>query len=155
MNDQTLTIGQLAKTAGVPTSSVRFYERRGLLSPDLRSGSNYRLYGAATLERLRFLRAAQGAGFTLKDIALLLDFRDGNASPCREVQNLIEARLTEVDRQIEHLHHVRDVLGQWQNVCRRVERTGRCGVLEGLSHPGDRGSAEERGRKSRKPTQST
>jgi DNA-binding transcriptional MerR regulator len=142
MDDRTFTIGQLAKAVGVPTSSVRFYERRGLLKADRRSHGNYRLYGGATLERLRFIRAAQAAGFTLKDIGLLLDFRDGDVSPCREVQNVIGQRLARIDREIEHLHHVRDVLGQWLKVCRKTERTGQCGVLEGLSRPeecGDHG----------------
>lgn len=155
MDDQTHTIGQLAKAAGVPTSSVRFYERRGLLTPDQRTRGNYRLYGAAALERLRFIRAAQAAGFTLKDIALLLGFRDGDASPCREVQNVIEARLSKVDEEIEHLHHVRDVLGRWLKVCRRAERTGRCGVLEGLSQPGECGCSEGRRKKTQKPEETT
>jgi DNA-binding transcriptional MerR regulator len=154
-DDQTLTIGQLAKAVGVPTSSVRFYERRGLLSPDRRSRGNYRLYSGATLERLRFIRAAQAAGFTLKDIELLLDFRDGNASPCREVQHVIGVRLARVDREIEHLHHVRDVLGQWLKVCRKAERTGRCGVLDGLSRPEERSDSAEREEKPRKPREFT
>jgi DNA-binding transcriptional MerR regulator len=154
-DDQTLTIGQLAKAVGVPTSSVRFYERRGLLSPDHRSRGNYRMFSAATLERLRFIRAAQAAGFTLKDIELLLDFRDGDVSPCRDVQNVIGERLAKVDREIKHLHHVRDVLGQWLKVCQKAERTGRCGVLDGLSRPEERGNFAERGKKPRRPGHST
>lgn len=148
-DDRALTIGQLAKAVGAPTSSVRYYERRGLLKPDRRSRGNYRLYGEATLERLRFIRAAQAAGFTLKDIGLLLDFRDGDTSPCREVQRVIGVRLAKVDREIEHLHHVRDVLGQWLKVCRKAERTGRCGVLDGLSRPEERSDWGERGKKPR------
>lgn len=148
-DDQTLTIGQLAKAVGVPTSSVRFYERRGLLKTDRRSRGNYRLYSDATLERLRFIRAAQTAGFTLKDIELLLDFRDGDASPCREVQHVIGARLAKVDREIDHLHHLREVLERWLKVCRKTEQTGRCGALDGLSTPGKCGKPTERGRKPR------
>lgn len=151
MDDQTLTIGQLAKAVGVPTSSVRFYERRGLLKADRRSPGNYRQYGQGTLERLRFIRAAQAAGFTLKDIEVLLDFRDGDVSPCREVQNVIGERLAKVDREIEHLHHVRDVLGQWLKVCRKTERTGQCGVLDGLSRPDERGDDGEREETPRRP----
>ena len=83
------TIGQLAREADVPTSTVRYYERRGLLRPDGRSEGNYRMYGEATLERLLFVRSAQVAGFTLTDITALLDFRDGDAAPCKEVQDLI------------------------------------------------------------------
>jgi len=103
--------------------------------PDERSGGNYRRYGDAALERLRFIKVAQAAGFTLKDIELLLDFRDGDVAPCREVQNLIGARLEKVDEEIEHLHHVRDVLGRWMKVCRRAAKTGRCGVRDGVSGP--------------------
>jgi len=133
----TYTIGQLGRAAGVPTSSVRYYERRGLVVPDERSGGNYRRYGDTALERLRFIKSAQAAGFTLKDIELLLDFRDGDVAPCREVQELIGVRLAKVNDEIEHLHHVRDVLGRWMRICRRAAKTGRCGVLDGLSSPCD------------------
>lgn len=141
----TYTIGQLAKSAGVPTSSVRYYERRGLVVPDQRSGGNYRQYGEATLERLRFIKAAQEAGFTLKDIDLLLEFRDGApAPPCADVQELIASRLAKIEEEIEHLGHVREVLTRWMGVCRRAARTGRCGVLDQLDRssetPRDDGS---------------
>lgn len=130
--DGRYTIGQLAKTAGVPTSTVRYYERRGLLRSEGRSRGNYRLYGPSALERLRFVRSAQTAGFTLSDITLLLRFRDGEAAPCREVQKLISGRLARVAEQIEHFQGVEVMLRQWLAVCRRSERTGKCGVLEGL-----------------------
>ncbi len=126
------TIGQLARHAGVPTSTVRYYERRGLLRPDSRSNGNYRQYGEEALDRLRFVRSAKAAGFTLSDISSLLEFRDGDAAPCREVQGLIAARLDQVAEQIEHLKVVDRLLREWMKVCRAAERTGRCGVLEGL-----------------------
>ncbi len=127
------TIGQLAREAGVPTSTVRYYERRGLLRPDGRSDGNYRLYGPESLQRLRFVRSAQAAGFTLSDIAALLEFRDGDAAPCREVQDLIAARRGQVVEQIKHLKVVDRMLREWMKVCREAERSGRCGVLEGIS----------------------
>ncbi len=145
------TIGQLANAADVPTSSVRFYERRGLLIPDERSRGNYRLYGDAALERLRFIKTAQAAGFTLKDIDLLLEFRDGDAAPCREVQGLIGARLAKVDEEIEHLQHVRNVLGGWMRVCHKAAKTGRCGVLDGLDRPCDCGGSGPRSTIRQKP----
>lgn len=55
------TIGSLARIAAVPTSTVRYYERRGLLKPQSRSAGNYRLYDEQTLRRLRFVRSAQAA----------------------------------------------------------------------------------------------
>lgn len=127
------TIGGLAKAAGVPTSAVRYYERRGLVSSDTRSQGNYRLYGRETLERLRFVRSAQAAGFTLSDITVLLRFRDGGAAPCREVQALIKARAARVTEQIEQFQEVKGMLHRWLGSCRRSERTGKCAVLEGLA----------------------
>ena len=126
------TIGQLARAADVPTSTVRYYERRGLLRPDSRSEGNYRIYGTDSLERLRFVRSAQAAGFTLSDITALLEFREGDAAPCKEVQDLIAGRLDLVVEQIKHLRVVDRMLREWMKVCRDAERSGRCGVLEGL-----------------------
>ena len=83
-----LTIGELAGAGGVPTSTIRYYERERLLQPSSRSPSNYRLYSAADLERLRFIRAAQATGFTLHDVSKLL-----RPAPCGSVQRLIEERL--------------------------------------------------------------
>ncbi len=129
------TIGQLAREADVPTSTVRYYERRGLLRPESRSRGNYRQYGEEALDRLRFVRSAQAAGFTLSDITALLSYQDDDAAPCKEVQDLIAARLDLVAEQIKHLKVVDRMLREWMKVCREAERAGRCGVLEGLQAP--------------------
>ncbi len=129
-----LTIGKLAAAAGVPVTTVRYYEREGLLRPATRLGSGgYRVYGERELERLRFVRAAQGAGFSLRDIAALLSLRDGLASPCKEVQTLIEERLSSVRERLEELRRVERVLRSSLAACRRFERTGRCKVIDTLS----------------------
>jgi len=135
MNDASFTIGGLSKAAGLPTSTVRFYERRGLLRPDGRSRANYRVYGEASLERARFIKAAHGAGFTLADIARLLVELDGDSDSCAHVQHLIAGRLTKVSDQLRHLEHARVVLNGWLAECRRAARSGRCVVLEGLRTP--------------------
>jgi DNA-binding transcriptional MerR regulator len=77
------TIGELAKAAGVPTSTIRYYERANLLRPSGRTASNYRLYSAEDLERLCFIRAAQSTGFTLEHVVKLL-----RPAPCGKVQGL-------------------------------------------------------------------
>lgn len=126
------TIGQLARAVGVPVSTVRYYERAGLLLPDGRTGGNYRIYGAAALERLRFIRAAQATGFTLDDIATLLGFQDGSTARCKEVQRLIRYRLADLGTRMEQMRVVEVVLRSSLKMCRRFERTGRCQVIEGL-----------------------
>ena len=127
MSDR-LTIGKLAKTAGVPASTIRYYERTGLLRRPPRSASNYRLYGEEDLYRVRFIRAAQATGFTLNDVAELL-----RPSPCRKVQRRIEERLEEVSARMKELRHVQRVLTRALTTCQEHEPTGRCGVIESLS----------------------
>ena len=141
-----MMIGELAEAAGVPTSTVRFYERRGLITPAGRSDSNYRLYGTASLERLRFIVAAKDAGFALADVRALLDFSDGVTAPCREVQTLIEDRLRKTRAQRERLEEVDRRLSSWLRSCRRAENAGRCDVVDRL-----RGGKQPCKKKSRRP----
>lgn len=136
------TIGDLADAAGVPITTVRYYERRGLLVPDGRTEGNFRLYAPEALDRLRFIRSAQQAGFTLKNIATLLKFQKGSKSACRDVQRVIEDRLKRVAEDIAHLQHVQEILGRWLRECRKAERTGRCGVLEGLKPHRSNGASQ-------------
>ncbi len=104
------TIGQLAELIDVPTSTLRYYERRGLLDPLNRTSGNYRIYGAESVERLYFIRAAQATGFTLDDVLTALSFREGSRAPCSEVQHVIEERLQDVDKKIADLRRVNRVL---------------------------------------------
>ena len=126
-------IGELAEAAGVPTSTVRYYERRRLLPPPARTAANYRVYDAAALDRLRFIRAAQATGFTLEDVALLLDLRDGATEPCDEVQALIQERLADTEQRLADLHHVREVLASSLDLCRSTDAAETCEVLEQLT----------------------
>jgi len=127
-------IGELAKRAGVPTTTVRYYERRGLLHPSARVGSgNYRSYSEHQLERLRFIRAAQASGFVLDDIATLLGLRDGATEPCPDVQRLIEDRLADVAGRLADLKRVAGVLEKSLRLCREQEKGGHCEVIDTLS----------------------
>lgn len=101
-----MTIGQLARFAGVPISTVRFYERRGLLKPDARTQSNYRTYSSRTAERLKFIRAAQATGFSLKDIREMLALTYSDEPPCDEVAALIERRLEDVKQRLRELKRI-------------------------------------------------
>lgn len=123
-----LTIGQLAAEAEVPTSTVRYYERAGLLSPSRRSPGNYRLYSEEDLARLRFIRGAQATGFALDDVRGLL-----RPAPCGEVQSRIEARIAQVRARMRELRHIERVLRASLETCREHEATGRCAVIEDLS----------------------
>lgn len=122
------TIGGLATAAGVAISTVRYYERAGLLRPRRRSAANYRLYSDEDLHRLRFIRAAQTSGFTLDDIRELL-----RPAPCHGVQVRIERRLSEIAARMRELRHLERVLRGSLELCRAHEATGRCEVIRTLS----------------------
>lgn len=127
------TIGQLARTAGVPTSTIRYYERAGLIKASARSEGNYRLYGEDASERLRFIRAAQATGFTLDDIKVLLNHHHDEPGVCRDVQGLIRDRLAEVKRRLDDLGHIREVLEAALGRCVVTEQTGHCEVIDSLT----------------------
>jgi DNA-binding transcriptional MerR regulator len=114
---QTYSIGQLARAAGVPTSTVRFYERAGLLKPQARSGANYRVYTQQSLERLQFIKSAQAVGLSLDDVDKMLDLAGESAEPCRAVVTLAERRLTEVREKIKHLQTVEKTLAKAVQHC--------------------------------------
>lgn len=125
-----LAIGDLATAARVPTSTVRYYERAGLVKPASRSEANYRLYDQEAVERLCFIRSAQAAGLTLADIRSLLEYRDGTATPCGPVRELIEHRLSLIEEKLGQLNEVRDVLKSYLQVCKQAEAKEPCKVLE-------------------------
>src|SRR5476651_934041 len=112
-----LTIGQLATAANVPASTIRFYERRGLVKPDARTTSNYRSYFPLTVERLKFIRAAQATGFSLKDVREMLSLTYSDDPPCDEVTALIERRLDEVRQRLRELRRVERALAVSRKSC--------------------------------------
>src|SRR5262245_51935882 len=100
--DPDMTITRLARRAGVPVTTVRYYERARLLLPAARGASGYRLYGKEALERLAFIRSAQAAGFALGDVGDLLRLRESvGGKRCQlEVRALLERRLADTERRL-------------------------------------------------------
>jgi len=91
-----MRIGEVASAVGLPTQTIRFSERRGLLSPPRRNSNGYRTYDAAILSQLQFIRSAQSAGLTLLEIAAILDLRGDGVKPCTHVRRLLSTKLIEV-----------------------------------------------------------
>lgn len=128
---KTIGIGQLAKQAGVPIDTVRHYERIGLLRPAARLASGYRRYGGAEQQRLRFIRRARSLGFTLDEIDQLLALSAGRN--VQSIRKAASARLSDIERRIEELNHVRDCLRQLIAACPGHGRAEACPILNALS----------------------
>jgi len=132
-----MTIGELADAGHVKRSTIRYYERAGLLQPTSRSPHGYRRYNRTSLERLRFIRTAQAGGFSLEDIRTLLRLRDRDRPPCENVRDLIDTRLKEVERQLTDLRHVRQVLRDARQRCESGQVDQTCAVLDQLDAAAD------------------
>lgn len=100
-----LTVSQLARAAGVPLSTLRFYERRALLPAAQRSAGNYRLYSRADVDRVIFIRRAQALGFSLKDIGLLVRL-SGTPVPRHTLERVAGQKLAELTERIADLKRV-------------------------------------------------
>ena len=105
-----MRIGELAETAGVTTTTVRYYESIGLLAPPERTTSGYRDYGPPAVERLRFVRDAQASGLSLAEVQSVLELKDAGAGSCAHTRSLLERHLADVDDQIERLREARTQL---------------------------------------------
>ena len=112
MNSSSLTIGQVAKGAGVGVETVRFYEREGLVPAPKRRPSGYRQYPADTVRRIRFVQAAKDLGFTLKEIRELLSLRVAVGKSCVDVRDLAHQKLAAVDAKLVELQRVRTALAE-------------------------------------------
>ena len=129
------TIGELARSCGVPDSSLRYYERIGLLRPKGRTAGNYRYYGPDAVERLEFIRAAQAAGFDLESIRSMLAPLKGRSARCAEIQETVDTRLTAVRDQLRKLRHVEKVLLEFHQACEKTNPDASCPVIEQLARP--------------------
>jgi MerR family transcriptional regulator, copper efflux regulator len=105
-----LTIGKVALRVGVRPSAIRYYERQGMLRPNLRSSNGYRFYSDEAVNLLLFVKRAQSLGITLKEIKPLLNLAMLGQQPCSHVKQLARNHLREVNEKIGKLQTLRKEL---------------------------------------------
>lgn len=126
------TIGSLARTAGVNVETIRYYQRRGLMTEPPRPHGGIRRYGERDLARLRFIKTAQWLGFTLNEIAELLRLENG--SHCEEVSRLAEHKLEEVRRKQAELRRMESTLDGLVQACHERSGSMSCPMIESLQN---------------------
>lgn len=135
---ENMTIGELARRAGVNIQTVRYYERRGLLADPERRPSGYRVYSAAALDRLKFIRRAQELGFTLNEIGELLALRLDPTTTAADVKKRAAQKIVEVESRIRDLERIREALTHLAGRCRGGRGpAGDCPLLETLGTLGE------------------
>jgi MerR family mercuric resistance operon transcriptional regulator len=125
-----ITIGAFAKAAGVHVETIRFYQRKGLLAEPVKPPGGIRRYGETDVARVRFIKSAQGLGFSLEEIAQLLKLDDG--AQCAEAAALALGRLADVRAKIADLVRMETVLSQLVSECRRTESAVSCPLIASL-----------------------
>ena len=129
--------GRLAELAGVSSDTLRHYERKGLLPKPVRSSAGYRLYAPEALERVRMVRAALGVGFTIDELARILQARDRGEAPCRSVRELAGRKLELLQQRRHELdalcRQLRSVLKEWDARLAGTKPGQRAGLLIALA----------------------
>ncbi|MDX2144142.1 MAG: heavy metal-responsive transcriptional regulator [Rhodospirillaceae bacterium] len=132
----TMTIGRLAKAAGIPVDTIRYYEKIGLLAPPRRSAAGYRHYGADTLERLGFIGQAKTLGFTLGEIDDLLSINAADNSRCGALLRATEAKLAATRAMIADLARMKAALQRLARACPGGDHPlAHCPILQFLRAP--------------------
>lgn len=124
------TIGTLAAAADVHVETIRYYQRRGLLRAPGRIAGQVRRYGWDDVERVRFIKAAQRLGFTLAEVAALLELEDG--THCGEARRTAERKLELVRAKLRGLRRMERALKSLVSECIRRRGSVRCPLITAL-----------------------
>ncbi len=125
-----LTIGHLARAAGVNVETVRYYQRVGLVKEPRKPIEGFRHYPADTVDRIKFIKRAQQLGFRLPEIAELLELGDGR---CKDVRSRAEEKRAQVEAQIRDLKALRATLDSLIRACRSGRDTTHCPLVQTLA----------------------
>jgi len=125
-----LTIGRLARKSGVNIETVRYYQRLGIIQEPAKPAQGYRIYTPTTVDRILFIRRAKELGFSLGEIAELLELGEGH---CEDVRHRAEEKRSYIDQQISDLQNLRATLDQLIKTCQAGSDKAHCPIVETLT----------------------
>lgn len=128
-----MKIGELAQVAQTTVETVRYYEKEGLLPATARTAGNFRVYGPAHLERLRFIRNCRALDMSHEEIHTLLGLADEPAEGCGAINAVFDQHMAHVDERIRELIHLKEQLAMLRQRCQTEQAVDACGILQGLA----------------------
>lgn len=128
-----MMISELATQARVPTATVRYYERRGLIAQASRTASGYRQYGPDDVRRLRFIKHAQELGYSLEEIQQMLELRIDDPAACARVEATTRKKIRAVRQRLVELRHLERTLQALVGTCERQDASEPCPILAVLA----------------------
>jgi len=129
-----MKISEAATASGCHLETIRYYERTGLMPSPERTGSGYRSYEQADVERLRFITRGRDLGFSLEEIRSLLRLAQDPNLSCGEVDQLARKHLSDIQARLTDLQRMASELARTVGACHGDER-GTCTILESLRQP--------------------
>ena len=130
-NDSGIKIGQLAERTGVHLETIRYYQRIGLMPTPHRGHGTVRRYGEEAVGRLRFIKRAQGLGFSLDEVKLLLNLSVGEH--CAETRTFAEQKRRLVEKKMADLRAIQSALDKLIRACGTGRKGRGCPIIENLS----------------------
>ncbi|MBD8594935.1 Cu(I)-responsive transcriptional regulator [Pseudomonas sp. CFBP 8758] len=130
-----MNIGQAARESGLSAKMIRYYESIGLLAPAVRTDSGYRLYQAADVHTLGFIKRSRDLGFSLEEVARLLTLWQDRKRASADVKQLARRHIDELDRRIGELSSLRNTLEHLVEHCHGDDRPD-CPILQELASGG-------------------
>ena len=129
-----MKIGELAKTSGVGVETVRFYEQKGLIEqPPRPVNGGYRRYPEEVAARIKFIRNAQHLGFSLVEVAELLELDDRQEEAgCADFRKRAQAKRLEVESKLDDLNRIKSALDALISACPNSGSTANCSILNAL-----------------------
>ncbi len=127
-----LTIGKVAKQAGLGVETIRFYERVGLLEEPPRTDSGYRQYPPETVDKLRFIKRAKQLGFSLKEVGELFALRFNQDATCGDVKRRAEEKIRDIEKKMHDLNRMKEALTQLTLQCNGIGPIHECPILAAL-----------------------
>jgi MerR family mercuric resistance operon transcriptional regulator len=134
MVDETLTIGQVSRAAGVHVETIRYYQTLGIVRQPDRPAGGFRRYGPDDVARLAFIKRAQQLGFALDEVKALLQLEDGRS--CRETRLLAEKKLAVIEQRLADLSRMRRLLKRLIGECEAGKRPRCCPIIATLARGG-------------------
>jgi len=128
-----MKIGELALLAQCAVETVRYYEKEGLLPAPARTAGNFREYGPAHVERLRFIRNCRALDMSHGEIRTLLNLADQASEGCGAVNALFDQHIAHVDERIRELVQLKEQLSGLRRRCQTEQPVDACGILQGLA----------------------
>ena len=126
MEENNLSIGELAKQLSINPKTIRYYEDIKLLPKPKRGNNNYRVYSEDTLKRLHFIKKAQNLGFTLKEIKKVLSIRDRGNDHCEHIGELLKLKIVELNKKLLELKELQTKLKKLEKEWSSMQIAGEC-----------------------------